>query len=408
MMVRGTSCGCVSRALANLLVGVLVLGAFGGLALGDLRLRSGERIVEPIEVISMEGITVRGATTRLIGWERIERVEGERADDAAHFMAMAERAWRARIRLTRGDVALAEPLLEALFAETRGRAGSVALIAAEGLVRCRLARADVPGAVVPWLEAVRLREAGAVVRGSEDEVELLDRATLLMPALPPFFSPEQAAVVVSGLGVDPLSLPDDGASRALLGWYRAAAAHDAGGSDGGGGMGALADEQPEGAGVRFVADLVLARTAGSAEARAVHRSRLRLGLEQDIDTWREAWRRAGLGMSYLAEGDDENALLGVLELLHLPARFGTTQPQLAGLALAHASAALERLGYGDTAERLRDELRTKFAQHPALVMLPGGGGSAVGAGDVGDGLGDDPLEFGGEGLDFDDEGSAAR
>jgi hypothetical protein len=390
----------------------LLCCAAGGIAWGQVTLRSGERIFEPIELISVEGIVVRGAaTTRLIGWERIEGVGGERASDARHFMPMAERAWRARIRLDRGDLALAEPLLAGLFEELRGRDGSVALLSAEGLMRCRLSRADVAGAFLPWLEAVRLRDRGVVLGGEESDGGLLDRVTLLSPALPPFFTPGQAAGVLDRSRGDGVALRGgSGASGALMDWYVRAASHDAGvmGAADAAVVDGESDSESGRAGVRFVSDLVLARTAADAAERAFHRNRLRVGLEQDIDTWREAWRRMGLGLSHLAEGDDENALLGVLELLHLPARFGTTQPQLAGLALAHASAALDRLGYGASAARLRDELRENFAGHPALELISVGSGEGVNGGGA---TAVDPLD-GSAGLSGDGqdgaEGSVVR
>lgn len=354
-------------ALVAALAALLVIGA-PSVVSADITLRSGQRINEPIEVVSIEGITVRGTVTRIIGWETIADVTGPHAGSAEHFMPMADLAWRAKIRLDRGDLRLAQPILEELFVQLQHSDGSAALLAAEGLMRSRLAGADLPGAMRPWLQAARHRHAGTMMQGEDRATGLLDQATLLCASLPPFLTPEQAREALAQLSAEPMRLPSGPASE-LMAWYRLAAQHDSGirPSDAPSLRSESVSQHP---GIRFTSDLVMARLAGSEQERSFYRNRLRLGLESDLNTWREAWRRAGIGLSYLLESDEDSVMLGVLELLHIPARFGTTQPQLAGLAMAHAAAGLDRLGYETQALKLRDELRSRYPGHPALAMLP--------------------------------------
>src|SRR5207248_1943375 len=89
---------------------------------------------------------------QFIGWDRVQRVEGEHAAEADGLAELADRTWRARSRIERGDFASAEPLFEQLFASMTGHDGPTAAIASEGLLRCRLARGAQAGAVWPWLE----------------------------------------------------------------------------------------------------------------------------------------------------------------------------------------------------------------------------------------------------------------
>jgi hypothetical protein len=369
----GARSGARSTTHARARAGALAMAivALGASALGDITLRDGKRISDPVVIVGVEGITVGTERPRLIGWEQIASVDGPASDSAAHYMPMAELVWRAIIRLNRGDLLLARPALEELFAQLEHERGSAALLAAEGLLRCRLAAAELPGALRPWLQAVRHREAKTTPQPpptpSPTPASLLDAATLLCPALPPFFTPQQAGQALGELGLPAPTLAK-GLPAELAEWYRCAALHDSGVRPvtTPGKPGEALTGHP---GAQLIGDLVMARAATTEADRRFYRQRLRQGLDADLNTWREAWRRAGLGLSLLMENDPASVRQGVLELLHLPARFSSTQPQLAGLALAHAAGGLDRLGLHEQAQLLRDELRAQYPMHPALTML---------------------------------------
>lgn len=85
---------------------------------------------------------------------------------------------------------------------------------------------------------------------------------------------------------------------------------------------------------------------------------------------------AAIGRSLLLEDDEESRLLGVAMLMHLPSRLREAQPYLAGVALAESAGALDAMGLGPEADRVRGEFRRQFPGHP---MLGSGQGASRGA-----------------------------
>ena len=131
---------------------------------GDMVERRGSEpaLEGEITIINEAGVTIRSSlgAVHVVPWDRVRRVEGKVEDPTLdEKMAIAVDLWRSRSRVERGDTTLAEPLLERLFERYRGQTHETALVVAEGLLRCRLARADHALAVVPALEVARLRRA---------------------------------------------------------------------------------------------------------------------------------------------------------------------------------------------------------------------------------------------------------
>lgn len=309
------------------------------LAFLSVELRGASGVVEePITALSPAGVQLG---ERTISWDRVRAVAGERAAEAGQFARLADSAWRARIRLARGDTALAQPLFEDLFERhvrhTGAASGPTGLVIAEGLLQCRTIDGQLAAAIEPWLLAARLRERSPGAPG----LGALDSATLLAPSLPPIFiaTPALAALTdarsLADLVADGANAP---ASARLAAWTLVAARFEAGQPTGP--RPPLDSDHP---GVLFISRIVLART-GSPDERAGARDQLRAGLAADAGSWREAWARAAIGRSLLMEKDPALRREGVVELLHLPARFSGTQPTLAALALAEAAAELRRTG----------------------------------------------------------------
>lgn len=344
------------------------------IAAGSVELRGGQVIDAPIVDVAIEGVRVGGDQPRTIGWDAVKRISGEHAAQAEPFLELADDAWRARLRLARGDLTLAEPLFEQLSDQLEGHGGPTALMVAEGLLRCRLRRGRQADAVGPWLAAARLRELGEQVAGDPPLRPVLDPVTLLAPGLPPVFlaGPEATRIAEapsptpgprSPGSPGPPGPPDAPAAAALASLYQQAASLD-------GGRDvviepAAAIDHP---GVRFV-HACIAAGAPDSGTRAAAREALRDGLEADAGSWREAWRRFAIGRSLLMEDDDGQRTEGLFNLLHLPARFSNTQPYLAGIALAEASIELERIGNAEGAARLRDHLADVEPNHPVRLWL---------------------------------------
>lgn len=346
---------------------IILAAAATACCLGPVELRGGLLVDAPVTGVSIRGVEVGGDEARVIGWDNVKRVIGRRAPDAAPYMDMAERAWRARIRLARGDFGLASALLEDLYAHLAGEAGPTALMVAEGTMACRLWYGDRVAAVDAWLEAVRLRAMGERIAGDPPLHPMVDPHTLLTPALAPLWLEREGLMGLADSWDGSAPATGDVAGRLRV--LYAASAQRA--------LGLAVDEEAVAsaalsgdphAGVALVGQIVQAMSSDPSR-RDSARAALRAGLQDDMGTWREAWRRAALGRSLLIEDDEAARLAGLFELVHLPARFARSQPQLAGAALAEMSLELSRRGEAEAAERLRAELASRYPGSAALGWL---------------------------------------
>lgn len=342
---------------------LIVIGAamwLAGAATADVVLRGGRVVDAPIVSIGPQGVELGGDKPSMLSWDRIKLVRGERASEADPYLELAEDLWRARTRLERGDVALAEPVFESAFESMRGKTGATSLLAAEGLLRCRLARGATAAALDPWLDAFRQRRAGA--RASWDGPPALDERLHLSPLLPPIYEDDATARAV----VDrPVRATGDAAADAADALHRCAALAALGEGDAPPDLSAeaLADET-----VAFLRSLVLAQCGEERERRSARES-LERTLTNDLGSWREPWRRVAIGRAMLLEEDEPERRRGVLHLLHAAARFRGSQPALASIALGDAASALGSLGETGEAASL-----DRLAQaEPAPAAARGGG-----------------------------------
>jgi len=342
--------------------------------------------------VSIEGVTVGfppstpGAVgpsvqPTVVGWDRVRAIAPPNDRAAQPFRALADKAWRARTRVERDDLAGAEPLLEELHATYAGLAGPTAAVVGQNLLRCRLARGAQTLAIEPWLTwlgsgAVEVVPTPSKKNKEDPEADLsslspamLDPATGLVPALPPMWMDSPGvqafargkAPVHSRAGEGPSSTQKRAAALSMLYWQ---AARFECGLD----PGSIATGDTD-AGPSLVEQIVLAR-AGDPAQREAARGQLRTRLKLPIEPWVEAWCRAAVGRSLLREDSVELRRLGIIELLHVPARLPDQCPYLTGLALAESAVALGALGDRAGADRLRAELHDTFAGHPALDWAP--------------------------------------
>lgn len=313
--------------------------------------------------VSLDGVRVGeddGASV-LIGLDQVIRVEGRYEADWEVVSEEAERVWRAMRRLERGDTPAAEPMLEELFEVYRGRTGPTAAVVAEGLLRCRVRRGSQVTAVEAWLAHLDATRGSETERfGEGDGSGVIDGATGLAPALPPIWVdlPAVQAYASSEVRASASETAND-FSRL----YRHAARYEAGWRD------QRMPDVPEGPGVSLVAAIVGART-GDAGERAAYRDRLRGMASAENPGWMEAWRRAGIGRSLVLEEDRKSQLLGVVELLAVPAILHREHPYLSGLCLAEAAVTLARLGDVEGAERVRRDLMDRHPDHPVIGWAP--------------------------------------
>lgn len=319
-----------------------------------------------IKVIDDNGVTITSSTgvQRTVTWDRIRTVTSDDPSLQAKVKEYADTAlmlWRARTRLERGDTALADPLFERLFATYRGRRNETALIVAEGLLRCRLARSANDASVIPALECTRLRRRDLTTVAYQTLPGLFDEATGLCTSLPPVWP------VTSGLNRlenDLKTYDAEGdatvASLALL--YRAAAQRELGQALDAPTSKALekADEQP---GVTLMQMLVRA-AAPDADQRASARTALEKRMPE-FPEWARAWARFAIGDSLLRESGLGQQERGLVNLASIPASSTRQQPYLAAMALARISGMLARMGDGAGAAAMRAELDRIYPNMPA-------------------------------------------
>ncbi len=362
-----------TRMLTPSLVAFAALSASGHVvaaqdSAGSVVLRRGEAAPSypPVAVdargvhvgIAGEPPTVGGT----VSWDRVRRVDGPLADEAAAYAELAETVWRAQARLSRGDAVAAEPLFEEASAMlSAGGAGGELVgpthaVVHAGLVRCRLGRGALAAAVVPWLD---LR--AAILAGAVDELpEAVDHATALVPGLPPIFTATPAVRALAQMELR-AGWPAEVSSLATL--YAQAAQLATGGSP------AWAEPSELGPGTTLVRDCVAAQLREPAP-RSAARERLLERLESGAaKPWVRAWCHAAIGRSLVLEPDRDDQLRGVVHLLTVPAEYTFAQPYLAGTCLADAAAALDALGDRDAARVLALELMREHRQHPAAATL---------------------------------------
>lgn len=306
-----------------------------------------------------------GAVRWRIGWNRVAAVRGNDLDPA--LLDLADRSWRGCSRAERGDYLAAEPLLEALLDSYHGRTGPTAADVSLALLRCRLNR----GAYVQAVPAM-LVHAGAVSAGREgwfepasrreprqDELpdaQVWDDALGLCPSLPPMWIDAPATQALARRDWPRHA----GRAETLSALYAASLRFEAGLDPSLPARPAIDD------GASLVFDVVAART-GDAATRAAARASLVMRSKKTPPEWVEVWCRAALGRSLVMEPDAESRLLGVAELLRVPALHERFNPYVSGLCLAEAAVALDRLGEPDAAASLRTELAERFPEHPALA-----------------------------------------
>lgn len=323
--------------------------------------------------VGPQGVQVRTGSgdVVIVGWDRVLSPPAALAEASEPYTALSMEAWRARSRVERGDLVLAEPLLQAIFERARAGTplrGPTGLMVAEGLMRCRLARGASASAIEPWLawldaSIVRQPRTTYAHRQWAQEAglpQIIDLATELCPLVPPMWLASPSLQLV--LQLEPTEGERDKAA-AMRGLYQAAARHE---------LGQRVENLPEvprEAASELVRDIVASRVLDDG-ARAAARARLAAALPHASTPWLSAWIRAALGRSLVLEAEEEQRLRGVAQLLRVHVLHRADTPGLADIALAEAATTLAGLGHLDAARSLVDELR-RLGLDSSVLSWPG-------------------------------------
>jgi len=338
---------------------MLFLSAPTALAQDGLRLRWGEPApAGEVVGVGIEGVSVLtgdGAPV-VIAWHKVRALPQRFEATATEFADIRENAWRAAVRLRRGDRIAAEPLFRDLYAIYRDRSGPTAAFVARGLAACRIDAGEASAAVGPWLRSI-----GDTVQTSGER--LLGEPTPLFADIAPFFAP----------GPPRITLRDaiENAERfgpVATAFAAAASADSAGMRFTSTGLPAsAADRERPRSAEDLLSAIALSRDSDAA-TRAAARGTLKQWLDSSdrpIESWARVWCRLALGRSLIRENDPDDRLAGALELLRIPAAEPDTVPRLTALALFEASRTLGDLGKITEASTLGRELRMRHADTPA-------------------------------------------
>jgi len=300
-----------------------------------------------------------GGSNKLI-WDEIER--GKVALDQARFDALLSDLgpplYRLRQRLKTGDFAAASQPAETLYPRFMGRSSQTAYLVCQATMWSRLATGKRESAVEPYLRCYELlRSRSAVASALPGPLRVkLDATTAMTPELAPVWFDAAAAKQALPL-VEHLirTIPQPRPPGAYV--YYATLAVAAGDS----------------AEAERVLPLLEAAAGGEmwpmlirAEQELASGS-LRQAIQQ-LRTKRDALplaaKAAGLlilGLADIQSTDEDVCRGGLIDLLSLPAIYGSEQPALAAAGLYHAAQALDKLKDASGAAAVRRELTSRYA-----------------------------------------------
>jgi hypothetical protein len=348
------------RAIGVLLLLALIGATSPASAAVVARRGTGAAVEGRVIAIDEGGVQVQAESgaTIAIPWDSVRRVTMDQPDlRLRKFLPMAEDLWRARSRVQRGDMALAEPLLARLFEQYRGQTHETALIVAEGLLRALLFRGGNEAAIIPALEVGRLRRAGITTDRYGNLEPVLDEESFLCPQLAPAWSRSRFLEAVERDLADYDARGDEVVAEIAALYARAVRQE----------LGTMSASPDEGE-TSSVGGIPLVRlfvALGSSDPQEREEARNALDrMLPEFQGWREGWIRFALGRSLLMESGVGRQQRGMVELLHVPARFHKTLPYLSGLALAAVEDAASQQGDGELSAVMHAELARLYPNHP--------------------------------------------
>ena len=282
--------------------------------------------------------------TQLIPWSAVLEIQSARPHPALEmFLKQGTELHRARQRLLRGDVVLAEPLFSEAFARLVGSDTKDARLASEGLLRCAVSRGDFSKAVHPWLETVRLDEIGIPVPFITLQ-PIIDSSTLLCPHLPPVWLDDKEIGQICNQYRN-LSQPITSSIATSLSSKNASMNPIEG----------LEDSM-------FLTHILLS-SHGDVSAR-----KLLIDLQDNMPSWKQAWSNFFIARGYLSNASSSNRTAGLIHLAKVASINPKHQPWLSGASMLILSDAMEIDGSEEASLRIRDEAVRLFPNHPLHIQ----------------------------------------
>jgi len=281
-----------------------------------------------------------GRETRLIPWSVVLEIQSARPHPTLEiFIEQGRQLFRAKQRLLRGDVLLAEPLFSESFSRLVGTDSDDARLASEGLLRCAIARGDFSIAVHPWLETIRLIEMNTSVPFTNLE-PILDSSTMLCPHLPPvWLNDPQLVKVCKSYREKPQQIT---ASIAVL----------------------LTSKQPQALPIDGIEDpFFLWQILHCADGKQDARDAL-LNRQKQLIPWKRVWSDYFIAEGYLADSSDNFRTMGLIHLAKVASIHPRLQPWLTCASMLRLSDAMQEEGEEEASLRIKDEALRLFPVHP--------------------------------------------
>jgi len=330
--------------------------------------------VGEIVLMDEQGIHLRMDGTVLplqIAWYDIRNLEPS-STQYSEFRTIAQNAWRAHLRLERGDYTSAEIEYARLAEQYLWKQGLESADVSLGLMRCRLDREDRASAVLPflsWLGSQTIDQIASQIK--QEEIDGYDSEYRLMTYLPPVFGPEDRVSAI-----DPI--PELGSKsihqQAYYELYRLAYSIDEHKTE-------VAEKSLDeinrlgigranrDAGFEFMKDMVTAQAHPVEDTRRAARDSLNRKIKSQTGSWIEMWARLGLGISLLDEEDVESNERGVIELIHVIVRFQSMNPNLAETASQIANEYLVRTNRTQWGSELLFDARSAWMERSSTSTL---------------------------------------
>jgi len=283
--------------------------------------------LKQIEILSAsrEGLLIQNdlesSTSTLIPWSTIQKLETHEPRPLLEaFLKEGVLIWRAKQRLIRSDVTLAEPIFEELFEEYKDSEGIDAQIITEGYLRCTIARGDLKRAFVPWVIVAKHRSIGLPSPFLSLE-PVIDDATLLCIHLPPVSIVQQ-------------QFNDQILNTAIL----------------------IEELDRE-----FISQLINA-SKGQLDAIAKLTENYK-----ELPNWKQSWANYFIAQGYLSKlNDKQSRVKGLLFLAKVASLPRHAQPWLAGASLLRLSDEFSQDGDEAISQKMMFELHRNYPMHPLL------------------------------------------
>ncbi len=261
------------------------------------------------------------ASTKVIPWSGIKKIDfSESSPNLELLLEQGDALWRAKQRMLRGDIWLAEPTFKLLFQEYEGSQGEDACLVAEGLLRCALSRGDVVLAFQPWMETLRHYE-----QGEESPFPL-----------PPIIDPSTSLC----FHLPPVELVRDDFLEAIQGQLL------------------ISEDAPN--------DLFLSHILSASQGNIASMQSLEDSLGQ-MPQWKQIWAHYFLAEGYLDDGrSSKDRTVGLLHLAKIASLPTNLQPWLSGAALLRLAREFRKDGAQAIADRMMNEMQRNYPSHPLL------------------------------------------